>query len=355
MADRRPHDDRGNGHTGVRRRARARWTRQDGDGRCVHRAPEQHVAREARRCDLRDRRAAHWRGWDRRRDAARRHAALARPVERGARRAVRLRARRRRPGHGAELRPRRGRVRVRPHGQARARCHPSRDPRRHRRRTGHDRRSSRRSVKSRVLLLALAAIAAAACGPKRVAPSAPAPTAPPTLIALLPDPETGVTGRAIVTNEFGSVDLDAPRAATRATADAAPHADTISEADVARIFGPALAALPPAPRHFTLYFQFESDTLTEESTALVPDILRAVKELKVPEVVVVGHTDTMGDTNANVALGLKRAMSVRNILITAGLDPGTIDVTSHGEGDLLVKTADNTPEPRNRRVEISVR
>jgi hypothetical protein len=30
-------------------------------------------------------------------------------------------------------------------------------------------------------------------------------------------------------------------------------------------------------------------------------------------------------------------------------------VTSHGEGDLLVKTRDNTPEPRNRRVEITVR
>jgi len=30
-------------------------------------------------------------------------------------------------------------------------------------------------------------------------------------------------------------------------------------------------------------------------------------------------------------------------------------VASHGEADLLIKTKDNTPEPRNRRVEISVR
>ena len=33
----------------------------------------------------------------------------------------------------------------------------------------------------------------------------------------------------------------------------------------------------------------------------------------------------------------------------------TIDVTSHGEGDPMVKTPDETPEPRNRRVEITVR
>ena len=63
----------------------------------------------------------------------------------------------------------------------------------------------------------------------------------------------------------------------------------------------------------------------------------------------------MGEAKANLALGLKRAMTVRNILVQAGLAASTIDVSSHGEADLLVKTRDKTPEPRNRRVEISVR
>jgi outer membrane protein OmpA-like peptidoglycan-associated protein len=129
----------------------------------------------------------------------------------------------------------------------------------------------------------------------------------------------------------------------------------MSEADVQRLFADALAALPAAPRHFTLHFQFESDALTEESTALVPEILRTVRELAFPEVVVVGHTDTLGDAKTNLALGLKRAISVREILVTAGLAAGTIEVTSHGEADLLVKTANNTPEPRNRRVETTVK
>jgi outer membrane protein OmpA-like peptidoglycan-associated protein len=71
--------------------------------------------------------------------------------------------------------------------------------------------------------------------------------------------------------------------------------------------------------------------------------------------VIIGHTDTMGDPKANVALGLKRAMSVRGILVDAGLAASTVEVTSHGEADLLVKTSNNTPEPRNRRVEITVR
>ena len=59
------------------------------------------------------------------------------------------------------------------------------------------------------LLVTIAVVLAAGCGPKRVAPP-PRPT-PPTLIALLPDPDSGITGRARVSNEFGSADLDAPR------------------------------------------------------------------------------------------------------------------------------------------------
>jgi outer membrane protein OmpA-like peptidoglycan-associated protein len=206
------------------------------------------------------------------------------------------------------------------------------------------------------LLLGLAALVlTAGCGHKRVAPASPA--APnPTLIVLLPDPETHVTGRIRVSNEFGSLNLTAPRSASRVTAIAAPGgAITLDEAEVTRIFGAALAALPPAPRHFTLQFKFESDALTAESAALVPTILEAVRALAVPEVAVVGHTDTMGDRKTNVALGMKRAVSVRNILVQAGLAPSTVEVSSHGEGDPLVKTRDNTPEPRNRRVEITVR
>jgi outer membrane protein OmpA-like peptidoglycan-associated protein len=209
------------------------------------------------------------------------------------------------------------------------------------------------TAKPPALLVMIAVVLAAGCGPQRIAH----PTRPtPTLIVLLPDPESGTTGRARISNEFGSADLAAPRAASRVTADGPPrHVSTLSEADVKRLFGDALAALPPAPRHFTLHFRFESDALTEESTALVPEILRSVKGLSVPEVVVVGHTDAMGDTRTNVALGLKRAIGVRDILVDAGLAPSTIEVTSHGEADLLVKTSDNSPEPRNRRVEITVR
>jgi outer membrane protein OmpA-like peptidoglycan-associated protein len=124
---------------------------------------------------------------------------------------------------------------------------------------------------------------------------------------------------------------------------------------VQRVFGSALAALPPPARHFTLYFRFESDELTDESRALVPEILSTVKQRSDPEVAVIGHTDTMGTPRTNVELGLKRAATVLDLLVAAGLDQSTVEAISHGEGNLLIQTADETPEPRNRRVEITVR
>jgi outer membrane protein OmpA-like peptidoglycan-associated protein len=72
-------------------------------------------------------------------------------------------------------------------------------------------------------------------------------------------------------------------------------------------------------------------------------------------VVVRGHTDTTGSAAQNVALGLKRAHTVRSLLVNTGIDPSSIEVVSHGESELLVRTADDVFEARNRRVEITLR
>ncbi len=161
--------------------------------------------------------------------------------------------------------------------------------------------------------LAIAAVSiATACGPKRIS----SPVRPgQDLVVLLPDSDTRSTGDAGVSNPLGSVDLAAERDAALVTANRAPVLTKLSAADVKRIFGDALSALPPAPRRFTLFFRFESDELTEQSQALIPEVLAAVKEHAVQDVVVIGHTDTMGTQQANYGLGLKRAMMVRNLLV----------------------------------------
>jgi outer membrane protein OmpA-like peptidoglycan-associated protein len=179
---------------------------------------------------------------------------------------------------------------------------------------------------------------------------------PRAVVVLLPEQGDGTVGRASVGNTAGSVDLDAARDSTRVQRNRPPAAvTTMTDAEVQRMFGDALGALPPPPRRFVVNFRFQSDELTAESRALMPQILAVVRDRTLATVVVTGHTDTMGAARVNHALGLKRADAVRNLLIKAGLEASRIEVTSLGETDPLVPTKDETPEPRNRRVDITVR
>jgi outer membrane protein OmpA-like peptidoglycan-associated protein len=208
-------------------------------------------------------------------------------------------------------------------------------------------------VRALVSVTTLAIVFASGCGPRRVI--APAPVSS-TLVVLLADAEGSPSGRATVSNRSGSVDLAGERAATEVAINQSPTSPpTIAEADVKREFGEVLASLPPSPERFVLYFQFDSGELTDEGRKLVPQILQTVRDRLVPEVDVVGHTDTTGTPESNFQLGLKRATTVRELLVQAGLDPSLIDVKSHGESDPVVRTPNNTYEPRNRRVEVAVR
>jgi outer membrane protein OmpA-like peptidoglycan-associated protein len=203
-----------------------------------------------------------------------------------------------------------------------------------------------------ILTLALLP-AVAGCVPKKNAKT-PQPAAS-ALVVLLPDRGTATAGRAEVSNRKGEVLLAEAGAGVTVAPGAAPKPITMPQDEVQRIFGDALASLPPLPERFVLYFRFDSEELTEESRRLVQDVLTVVKQRTDPEVIAIGHTDTTGARAKNVELGLRRAMTVRALLVDAGLRAAAVAMRSHGEGALLVQTADNVFEPRNRRVEITVR
>ena len=205
--------------------------------------------------------------------------------------------------------------------------------------------------------LAIAAIIVTfACACERKAVVQPPPKR--DMVVLLPDPDTHTVGRAIVSSPSGAqAELTTEREATRiARGQQQPTPSwTITDAEVQRLFGEAMMARPLAPRHFLLYFLTDETTLTPESEALLTDILDFVRNRPVPDMTIIGHADTTDTARHNFELGLQRATGIRDRLVTTGLDPHLASVASHGEADLLVRTPDNTPEPRNRRVEVSVR
>src|SRR5262249_19611361 len=130
---------------------------------------------------------------------------------------------------------------------------------------------------------------------------------------------------------------------------------TLSAGEVQKAFGALLGDLPAAELSFYLYFPLDSDKLTAESEALLPRIFTAIQERHCTAISIVGHTDTSGDSQANYRLGLRRAQTVADILLSKGAVASDLSVESHGDADLLIKTGRGVVEPRNRRVEVLVR
>jgi outer membrane protein OmpA-like peptidoglycan-associated protein len=210
-----------------------------------------------------------------------------------------------------------------------------------------------------VLILAAGVVSQQACASKPQAPvevvRAPRTPSPEDLIVLLRDGD-GAVGGVAVSNELGTTDLGTPGASTQVSVSQPPSPSApMTDDEIQRIFGEALSSLPPPPHRFTLHFRFESEELTAESRARVLEIVAAVQNYPAAEVMVIGHTDTTGASFRNFELGLRRAESVRDILIAASVHASSIDVTSHGEADPVVRTRDEVVEPRNRRVDITVR
>lgn len=124
---------------------------------------------------------------------------------------------------------------------------------------------------------------------------------------------------------------------------------------IARDFSAALAAQPALPQRFQLYFKIGSVELTEESEQAIDQVFETIRQRGPSAVSVIGHTDTLSGPRWNEQLGLSRAQAVAEMLRKRHIDVIDLRVSSHGERNLLIKTRDGVSEPRNRRVEVSVR
>lgn len=176
----------------------------------------------------------------------------------------------------------------------------------------------------------------------------------PARVVVLPEPD-GSTGKLIVRTRSGEQLLDTAYAGVEVT-EGRSVAVQENQAGVQARYGATLNARPP--RAVSYLVQFAQGSSTELAPESIPLVERMKVELlarPVPEITVIGHTDRVGKLEANDALSLKRAESVRDILAAAGVKAASMDVVGRGEREPMIPTADEVAEPRNRRVEISVR
>jgi outer membrane protein OmpA-like peptidoglycan-associated protein len=176
------------------------------------------------------------------------------------------------------------------------------------------------------------------------------------VVILMPDPD-GHLGAATVTTAAGTQLLDTAGAMTVVTrSTAAPSLPVAADPHYVTVtFADALAVAPQPPEKFILFFETGTTTLVSQSQPVIAAILDAVTRRGALSVAVSGHTDTVGSNKLNDQLAQDRADAIKQLLLSRGVDPDRLTVTSHGKGNPLVPTPDNVAEPKNRRVEVIVR
>jgi outer membrane protein OmpA-like peptidoglycan-associated protein len=196
---------------------------------------------------------------------------------------------------------------------------------------------------ARLAALLLAATLAAGCAAPR-----------PALFAVIPGAD-GHVGAIVVEGGGEKRLINSAYGAQRIRADGSLEPARLDAAQVREQFGTTLAALPGKPAKFLLYFLEGKDELTPESRMELDRIFAELKRRPLPDIAVIGHTDTVGGLAYNDQLSRARADRLREMLVGLGIPADRIEAAGRGKRELLVPTEENVPEPRNRRVEINVR
>jgi outer membrane protein OmpA-like peptidoglycan-associated protein len=197
------------------------------------------------------------------------------------------------------------------------------------------------------LVFAAALVAGCSCfQPRQVTPA---------LFIVIPSAADGHVGAIVVHRGRESRVIDTAYGSERLRSDGTLERAQLDERDVRSRFADLIAALPGTPASFTLYFLEASDELTAQSRAELDNIFAELKRRPLPDIVVIGHSDTVGGDTYNDQLSLARAKRMREMLVDLGIPAERIEAAGRGKRELLIPTEDNVAEPRNRRVEINVR
>jgi len=106
------------------------------------------------------------------------------------------------------------------------------------------------------------------------------------------------------------------------------------------------------PQLETVYFEYDDATLKTEARDILAKNAKWLKENTEVEIIVEGHCDERGTTDYNLALGDRRAKSIRNYLIRLGIKGNRIATISYGEEKPVDLRNNEAAWAKNRRGEL---
>jgi outer membrane protein OmpA-like peptidoglycan-associated protein len=104
-----------------------------------------------------------------------------------------------------------------------------------------------------------------------------------------------------------------------------------------------------------VYFDFDRSTLRPEALRLLDDAIAKLQANPDKRIVIEGHTCSIGTAEYNLALGSRRAGSVRDYLLSRGIAAGRMETRSYGEERPKFDNAREETRRLNRRAALVVR
>jgi outer membrane protein OmpA-like peptidoglycan-associated protein len=101
-------------------------------------------------------------------------------------------------------------------------------------------------------------------------------------------------------------------------------------------------------------FGINSSFLSASAKKELDKFYQSTRELSNLKLLIEGHTDATGAKDYNVTLSEKRALSVRDYLISKGLQKDRFVVKGHGPSKPIAPNNTAVGRSKNRRVEITI-
>ena len=103
-------------------------------------------------------------------------------------------------------------------------------------------------------------------------------------------------------------------------------------------------------------FDHDKSVLKEEGKTALHALDESIKarSASIVDIDVIGHTDSDGTEEYNMALSIRRAEAVRDYMVSEGVNAAIIDVSGEGESNPIASNATQEGRAQNRRVEIHV-
>ena len=188
-----------------------------------------------------------------------------------------------------------------------------------------------------MLVVAAAVLTTAACRPKPEATQTPTPTVN----------QDSINAANAARARQDSIDAANRRLADEAAARERARTDSINA---------AASRLAEARNALTamVYFDYDQSEITDQSRASLDakiPLLNANAGLRIR---VTGHTDSRGSDEYNVALGKRRAETVKRYLVSRGIASGRIETDTRGEESPVAQGEDESAWSQNRRAEFEI-